>query len=125
MLEFCVYCGQAPHECTCPPPREIRVAGPVTGGQDTCLTRAAALVDGPRRADYGHPIMDFSRTAGMLNGLWRDKLKADLTPLDVALAMICVKLSRLQSTPGHADSVDDIAGYTRTYEMVRDYEEGV
>jgi hypothetical protein len=36
----------------------------------------------------------------------------------VALCMMLVKISRLCQTPDHLDSVVDIAGYSRTYEMV-------
>lgn len=39
---------------------------------------------------------------------------------DVAAAMRLVKESRLVNSPGHQDSMVDIAGYARTEEMCRD-----
>ncbi len=37
---------------------------------------------------------------------------AEITPGDAAKMMICVKLARLMTTPNHADSILDIAGYS-------------
>jgi len=79
------------------------------------LTRAGMLVHGERQHEYGHPSEDFSRIAAM----WSPLFGIDVKPEQVALAQICVKLSRLVVTPGHYDSIVDIAGYAETYEMVR------
>lgn len=85
---------------------------------ETILEEAQRIVGGDRGDDYGHPRDDFARTAGAWNALfgW------EVTPRQVALAMIVVKLSRLQETPGKRDSVTDMAGYARTYEMVAEKE---
>lgn len=85
---------------------------------ETILEEAQRLVGGDRGDDYGHPRDDFAKTAGAWNALfgW------DCTPAKVALAMIVVKLSRLQETPHKRDSIVDIAGYARTYEMVLERE---
>lgn len=85
---------------------------------ETILEEAQRLVGGDRGDDYGHPRDDFAKTAGAWNALfgW------DCTPAQVALAMIVVKLSRLQETPHKRDSIVDIAGYARTYEMVLERE---
>lgn len=82
---------------------------------ETVLETAARLVDGDRGDTYGHPAEDFERTAGA----WRALFGWDVDARRVALAMICVKLSRLIQSPEHRDSVIDIAGYARTYEAVQ------
>lgn len=78
------------------------------------LDKALELVHGNRGRDYGHPADDFARTAGM----WHALFGWDVEPEDVALAMICVKLSRLRQTPDHEDSPVDVAGYAETFVMV-------
>lgn len=85
---------------------------------ETILEEAQRLVGGDRGTDYGHPRDDFARTAGA----WAALFGWAVTPAQVALAMIIVKLSRLQETPDKRDSIVDIAGYARTYEMVLDRE---
>jgi Domain of unknown function (DUF6378) len=79
------------------------------------LDVAKKLVHGPRQGSYGHPFDDFSRTASM----WAGYLGVNIKPEDVALMMIMVKISRLHNSPDHKDSLDDIAGYTETYHLVR------
>lgn len=81
---------------------------------ETVLDEAHRIVGGDRGDDYGHPGDDFARTAGA----WQALFGWDVTPAQVALAMVVVKLSRLQETPDKRDSIVDIAGYARTYEMV-------
>lgn len=87
---------------------------------ETILQEAQRLVHGDRGADYGHPIDDFRRTAGMWSALWREKLlpHATLGPEDVAMGMICLKMSREQYRPKR-DNRTDIAGYAETLDMVR------
>ena len=80
-----------------------------------CLMLADSLVSGPRNDDYGHPLDDFSRTAA----LWSAVLGVEVTPEQVALCMIQVKVSREINKP-KADNVVDIAGYSRTLEMVKE-----
>lgn len=83
-------------------------------GEERPLEEALRLVHGNRGEDYGHPAEDFARTAGA----WRALFGWDATPERVALAMVCVKLSRLVQTPAKRDSVTDIAGYAEAYWMV-------
>ena len=65
---------------------------------------------------YGHPLDDFAAVAGM--SLFID----DCPDPEVrhALRMILVKVARLATSPGHMDSVVDIAGYARTIAMIHD-----
>lgn len=83
--------------------------------RETLLAEANRIVNGPRQKDYGHPLDDFSKTAQMWGPIFADGI---VTAEKVALAMICVKVSRLLNTPAHHDSQVDIAGYIQTYEMV-------
>lgn len=83
----------------------------------TALERAAELVNGDRGATYGHPAADFQKVVDMAQALWG---RGPETPEEHALYMILVKLSRLSVTPWHRDSLVDICGYVRTYEMILD-----
>lgn len=78
------------------------------------LEEALRLVHGDRGQDYGHPGEDFARTAGM----WASLFGWSVTPAQVALAMICVKMSRLIQTPDKRDSAVDVGGYIEAYWMV-------
>lgn len=81
------------------------------------LEEANEHVNEGRQNVYGHPADDFTRVSRAAHVLGIDPTKG---PLDHALYMILVKMSRLRQTPGHHDSIVDIAGYARTYEMVWD-----
>jgi len=74
---------------------------------------AANLVYGDRREAYGPPHRDFRRIATMATGLLSDKLIQNhgiLFPEDIALIMICVKMSREVHHPKRDNRVDMI-GY--------------
>lgn len=86
----------------------------VTKSEDRITSIAQRIVYADRGNTYGHPLDDFSRIAKM----WGALFGTAITPEQVALAMICVKMSRLQTSPDHRDSVIDIAGYAETYDMV-------
>jgi hypothetical protein len=81
----------------------------------TILDEAARVVE-QRSDNYDDPRANFRRIAGM----WTALFGFEFTEEDVALAMICVKLSRLKHTPGHTDSLVDIAGYARAYERLHE-----
>ena len=78
------------------------------------LEEAAGLVDDDRQSTYGHPADDFGRTARLWSALFGWSVKAE----DVAAALRLVKESRLRQTPGHLDSLVDIAGYARCSQKV-------
>ena len=87
---------------------------------ETILEEAARLTSGDRDGTYGHPYVDYTRTAQ----LWSGILGAEVTAEQAILCMIAVKLSRLCHSPGHRDSIVDIAGYARCYERVTDRRSG-
>jgi hypothetical protein len=72
----------------------------------TILEEAQRLVYGDRERVYGHPREDFARTAAMWSALFGRRFEAR----DVALAMMCVKLSR-EAHQHKRDNLVDIAGY--------------
>ncbi len=84
---------------------------------ETILQEAQRLVHGDRGADYGHPVHDFTRTGR----IWSAILDLDeVTPQQVALCMIGVKMSREVNRPKR-DNRTDIAGYAETLDMVEEF----
>lgn len=76
---------------------------------------AAREAVGERQENYGKPRQNFQHIAD----LWKAAFGWDVTPEDVAIAMILMKVSRLYRTPSHADSAVDIAGYIEAYSMLQ------
>ena len=60
-----------------------------------------------RRDDYGDPAEQFRAIADR----WTITLGTPVTPAQVALCMIDLKLTRLGYDPRHVDSVVDVIGY--------------
>ena len=81
------------------------------------LQEADKIVTSDRQDVYGHPFNDFSRIAGM----WAAYLGHHITPEDVALMQVMVKVSRLRHSPTHRDRIVDIAGYAKCFDLVREY----
>lgn len=85
------------------------------------LLEAEEIVNGPRRAAYGHPRENFSRICDLWNAYLQGRpggQAAPITPEDHALMMVLLKVARLQESPNHRDSVVDICGYAGTYEFL-------
>lgn len=87
------------------------------------LEEAGRVVEGPRQGDYGHPYESFRRIANLWTAFLDTDLKKPLTEDDVAQMMMLLKQSRLKNTPGHRDSMVDIAGWLRGLEMVHEERE--
>ena len=68
-----------------------------------------------RRDDYGDPAEQFKAIAAR----WTITLGTPVTPAQVALCMIDLKLARLAYDPGHVDSLLDVIGYAALLREVR------
>lgn len=64
---------------------------------------------------YGHPYNDFGKVVRMVGPIQESNIEPRLKH---ALYMVQVKIARLLQTQDHQDSIDDIYGYMKTYEMV-------
>lgn len=82
---------------------------------------AERLVLGDRQASYGHPIDNFTANAHMWTGTLYYKLQPNevITPEDVALMMLQVKVAR-EINVKKRDNITDSHGYLMTYQMVLD-----
>jgi len=59
-----------------------------------------------------------------ISELWTGYLGDYISPMQVAMCMLLVKVSRLTETPNHQDSIKDIIGYATIYnEILNSYEE--
>ena len=72
----------------------------------TLLNKAQRVVQ-ERKQHYGNPLANFTEIAKR----WSLTLKTSITPAQVALCMIDLKMSRLSHGPNHQDSLLDIVGY--------------
>jgi hypothetical protein len=77
------------------------------------LEEANEITGGERNDSYGHPRFDFTRTAK----LWSAFLGIEITPEQIPLLMILLKVSR-EANKHKRDNLTDIAGYARTREML-------
>ena len=71
------------------------------------LLRQAATIVANRRAIYGDPATSMDLVARR----WSITLGLTVTPAQVALCLIDLKLARLAHDPSHLDSIVDVAGY--------------
>lgn len=71
------------------------------------MLRHAAAVFEQRERVYGPPEALFTQIAAR----WSLVLGITVTPAQVALCMIDLKMARLTRDPSHLDSIVDVAGY--------------
>lgn len=76
--------------------------------EQSILEEAAKCVTGPRRRDYGTPDENF----GLISSLWSVQLKHEVTPMQVAMCLILLKVARQSNSPKR-DNLVDIAGYAQ------------
>lgn len=88
--------------------------------QEDVLQEARRIINGKRDTDYGTPENNFARIAALWTAYLEGKPGGPLpiTPQDTAQMMILLKVARLIATPGHRDSVVDLAGYAGTIEKL-------
>lgn len=84
---------------------------------DSILFEAYHLVSKDRKEDYGDVLKDFTRTSTIWSSLLEDRLKSNLTPVDVAVMMIALKLSRTAFKKDKRDNWVDIAGYAHLADL--------
>ena len=70
------------------------------------LEHTAGVVN-RRRREYGEPAELFADVAMR----WSLTLSTEVSPAQVALCLIDLKLARLAHDPKHLDSIVDVAGY--------------
>ena len=70
------------------------------------LEHAAGLVN-RRRREYGEPVELFEHVAQR----WSLTLGTKVSPAQVVLCLLDLKLARLARDPKHFDSIVDMAGY--------------
>jgi hypothetical protein len=80
------------------------------------LEEALKIVNGDRQNSYGGPRHGHERIAK----IWSVILERDITPEQVVLCMIGLKLARLCNSPNHRDSWVDIAGYVGVKDLMGD-----
>ena len=71
------------------------------------LDEAHRLTHGERGKNYGTPYTNHKRIAD----IWSVILEQEITPAQVALCMVGVKIARLVETPDHLDSFVDGCAY--------------
>lgn len=81
--------------------------------RESILLEAQRLIFGDRRQEYGHPLDDYTRTAGMVNSCFAHILKRPFTAEELMMVMVLVKMSRYQET-AKRDTLVDMAGYCGT-----------
>jgi Domain of unknown function (DUF6378) len=80
------------------------------------LTEAEEIINGQRREEYGEVLPSFQ----LIADLWAPILKVEVSPEQVALCMINLKIARYLMGGFHRDSVVDIAGYAGCLEKIQD-----
>ena len=81
----------------------------------TIAEEADKIINGDRRASYGPVNASFEQTAKIWSGI----LGTDITPQEVALCMIGLKLQR-ESFAHKRDNLVDLIGYTLLLEKLED-----
>ena len=85
---------------------------------ENILKKAEGLVTGARQASYDHPLDNFGRTAQ----IWSVILGMEVTPEQVGLCMVGVKLAR-EAYVHKEDNLVDAAGYLYTTALVMEERE--
>ena len=85
------------------------------GDTELILDKAKKIIYGQRQKDYGDALSNHQRIAD----IWSAVLGIEVSPEQVVLCMIGLKMARLVNTPGHEDSWIDIVGYAGVWDKMR------
>lgn len=83
------------------------------------LDEADTLINGPRSHAYGCPL----KLGRAVSAMWSKILDAEVTPEQVNLCMIALKIARECNRP-HRDNLVDIAGYAGVIEKIQQARKG-
>lgn len=83
----------------------------------TILQEAQNVVYGDRQADYGSATSNFQLIADYWNVTLGKKLSSPISPKEVGLCMISLKMAR-EINKSKRDNLVDIAGYAGTLEKL-------
>jgi hypothetical protein len=83
-------------------------------GARSILDEARAIIHGDRERTHGEPSKNLEAIASM----WRPIFGVGVTPQQVILAMVALKVARAVNQPGHRDHWTDIVGYCALAERV-------
>lgn len=95
--------------------------------KETVCQEADRIVSGDRGPQYGHPTINFERTARLWESFFNGDRKSSheefvhFTPSQVAVFMILLKIARHEERPKR-DHIVDMIGYAKTLAMVEGYE---
>jgi len=98
------------------------VCGPVEPEKldaPSILEEALRVSGENRQRDYGHPLVNHERIAAVWNVVLGPKLTAPVTPREVVLCMIGLKIAREVNTPKR-DSLVDICGYVNCLDLMKE-----
>lgn len=75
--------------------------------REEVLSKAEDIVTGARQNTYGNPEDCFK----VIGDMWGGYLGIDVSPTDVAMLMVLLKVARTKGRKDYADNYIDIAGY--------------
>ncbi len=90
-----------------------KMAEMLGGAHMSILLQAEKITNGQRQKDYGNAKSNHDRIAALWTAFLQGRRHPD-SPLaadEVAIMMILMKLARLMWSPGHQDTLVDVAGY--------------
>ena len=88
--------------------------------RDELLEEAKMLINGPRAEQYGSALINHERIATIWNVLLQQKLLSKITPEEVTMMMIGLKLARLSQDVDQNDTWIDIIGYAALGGEIKD-----
>jgi hypothetical protein len=78
--------------------------------RDQCLEQAQQLINGDRKNDYGDAYLNHQRIADLWTTYLSQSADIELSPTDVAVMMMLLKIARVMNQHKD-DSYVDICGY--------------